>query len=449
VTIVHGDGAIVDPPAGPTLAAAAPLQPVRRVGGIDEYRVAGNGLRVLYAPWHAAPVAVLMLTYDVGSRHEPVGRKGMSHLLEHMMFKGSRAFDRRKRASILDLLPAVGAKVNATTWLDRTNYFDLAPIAELDLAAAIEADRMCDLLLDADDLEAERAIVLDEFDLRDGDPNERLAQAVWSAAFADHPYAVPVIGVREDILAISREDLREHHRRYCHPGNATLTIVGDLDTARVSAIVAAHFAGIPARGNADADVPAPPTHPARRRVDVASSNAMPMVALAYPIPHGLHRDTDALELLALVLAGGMLSRLHADLVAPGIAVAVSARVSRLRGPGLFEVQAAFDDAAAFDRVERALLDAVARIRAQGVDADELARVKGQARGQLLTSRDGPIAIAMQLNEAIAAGDWTSYATASERLAAVSTQDVQRVAALHLRDDAHVLARSVAGSGDAA
>jgi zinc protease len=99
VTIVQGDRAIVDAPSGPIPArASSPLHRVRRVGGIDEYRVAGNGLRVLFAPWHAAPVAVFMLTYDVGSRHEPVGRKGMSHLLEHMMFKGSRAFDRRKRA---------------------------------------------------------------------------------------------------------------------------------------------------------------------------------------------------------------------------------------------------------------------------------------------------------------------------------------------------------------
>lgn len=449
MTIVQGDRAIVEPPSGIPARASSPLHRVRRVGGIDEYRVAGNGLRVLFAPWHAAPVAVLMLTYDVGSRHEPVGRKGMSHLLEHMMFKGSRAFDRRKRASILDLLPAVGAKVNATTWLDRTNYFDLVPVSDLDLAAAIEADRMCEPLLDAEDLEAERAIVLDEFDLRDGDPGERLAQAVWSAVFADHPYGIPVIGVREDILAISREDLREHHHRHCHPGNATLTIIGDLDAARLSEIVATHFAGIAARAVVVADVPAPPAHAARRRVDVESPCAMPMVALAYPIPHGLHRDTDALELLALVLAGGMLSHLHRDLVVPGLAVAVSARVSRLRGPGLLEVQAAFDDATAFDHVERALLDVIARIRAQGVDADELARVQGQARGQLLTSRDGPVAIAMQLNEAIAAGDWTSYATASERLAAVSAQDVQRVAARYLRDDAHVLARLVSGGGSAA
>ncbi|HEU4615415.1 MAG TPA: pitrilysin family protein, partial [Kofleriaceae bacterium] len=400
------------------LNASSPLCHVRRVNGIDEYRIATNGLRVLFMPWRAAPVAVLMLTYEVGSRHEPLGRKGMSHLLEHMMFRGSAAFDRRGRRSILDLLPAIGARANATTWLDRTNYFNLVPVTELELAAAIEADRMRGLQLDADDLEAERSIVLDEYDLRDGDPHERWAQAVWSAAFDGHPYGSPAIGVRDDILAISRDDLREHHRRYCHPGNATLTVVGDLDSVRLQAVVAAHFAGIPARGESSTEVPAPPARTAACRFDIELANATPSVSLAYPIPHGRHGDTDALELLALALTGGVQSRLQRELVVPGLATAVSARVSRLRGPGLFEVHAAFDDASAGDRVERALAEGIARIRVQGVDSDELPRLKGLARGALLTSCDGPVAIAMQLNEAIAAGDWTLHATACERLAAV-------------------------------
>lgn len=421
---------------------SAPLLHVRSVGGIDEYRLANNGLRVLLVPWRIAPVALLMLTYEVGSCHEPAGRKGVSHLLEHMMFKGSRAFDRRKRASIIDLLPAVGATINATTWLDRTQYFDLVPTSALGLAAAIEADRMHDLSLAAEDIEAERAIVLDEFDLRDSDATERFTQAVWSTSFADHPYGVPVIGVRDDIVGLSRDDLVEHYRGYYHPGNATLTVIGDVDRTCLEHVVCAPFARIPATDPPAAVSPVLRPQNGERRIDMERAGAIPSLLLAYRIPHGRSADTDAVELLSLVLAGGTQSRLHRALVEPGIAVGVSARASRLREQGLLEVQALLRSGSDFDRAERAIREAIAQIRDQGIDAQELQRAKMQARGSLLTSRDGPLAMAMQLNEAIAAGDWTGYATAADRLFAVSAADVRRVARLHLRDEALTVGRLV-------
>ena len=125
---------------------------VRRVGGIEEYRLAANGLRVLFMETHAAPVALLMLTYEVGSRHEAAGFKGASHMIEHLMFKGSARFNKQAGTSIFDLLHPVGAQTNATTWLDRTNYFNLVPVGHLEIAADIEADRMRNLRIVPTDL---------------------------------------------------------------------------------------------------------------------------------------------------------------------------------------------------------------------------------------------------------------------------------------------------------
>lgn len=415
--------------------ASPDIRYVRSVGGIEEYRLITNGMKVLFMPAHAAPIALLMLTYEVGSRHESNGSKGASHMIEHMMFKGSARFNKEKRTSIFDLLLPVGAQTNATTWLDRTNYFNLVPVGHLDVAAEIEADRMRNLRIAPADVDAERAVVLNEHDMYAGDPLEKLNQIVWRTAFPDHPYGHPVLGSRDDILGLTRERLCEHYHRYYWPNNATLTIIGDVEHERMFALVRKHFAHLPAAEHAFEPNDEPePVQQVERRATAEQADQPGWVMLAYKMPNGRSADADALELLGSILTAGKLSRLYQPLVASGLAASVWSSAARLKQQGLFQVQAMLGNCRDHHRVEQTIRDAIDAIRRDGVAQDELERAKGRLRGGVLTSRDGPVAIALQLNEAIAAGDWSLYSTSVDRIAAVEVADVQRVARHYLIDE---------------
>ncbi|NUO76146.1 MAG: insulinase family protein [Lysobacter sp.] len=412
--------------------AASASPPSRDSDGWQAHRLA-NGMNVLHLPMRTAPVALLMLTYDVGSRHETDGVRGVSHMLEHMMFKGSAAFDPRRGNGILDLLLPLGAQANATTWYDRTHYFSLVPRDSLELAAQIEADRMSHLNLDPAQLETEKAVVLNEFDRHLGDPVELLHQAVWRTAFARHGYGVPVLGVREDIAGFQRDHLHAHYRRHYRPDNATLTVLGDVGRDEAWALAERHFGAVPARPQAAfAEAPEPEQEGERRTV-IESAGAPGIVMLAYRTPAGVDPDLDALEVLGLVLAGGRASRLHRRLIAAGLATEVWPSLARLRCPGLLQLGAVVHPECEHAQVEQALRAALDELRRDGVGDEEVARAKARIRGSLLTSRDGPLAVAMQLNEAIACGDWRGYAAAADRIAAVSAADVERVAQRYLSD----------------
>lgn len=427
-------------------AASVDAHHVRSVGGIEEYRMLANDLRVLFMPWRAAPVALTMLTYRVGSRHETPGVKGGSHMIEHLMFKGTQRFNKRDGTSIHDLLHPVGGIANATTWLDRTNYFDLVPNDHAAIAADIEADRMRHLRIDPDELEAERSVVLNEHDLYASDPLERLNQAVWAAAFPRHPYGEPVIGTRDDIAGLTRERLLQYYDAHYWPDNATLTVIGDLRRAQALELAQKYFAPIPAGHRAfESRCDEEPEQREERRVTVAQSGQPSWLMLAYKSPEGTHPDADALDVLGRILAGGACTRADASLIATGLASSVWCSISRLARPGLFQVQAFLGDRGAHDAAERALRDAIDDIRRHGVSQDELDLAKGRIRGQCLTSRDGPVAIALQLNEAIAAGDWTAYPAGAERIAAVTADDVRRVARRYLRDERLTVGHLVDGA----
>jgi zinc protease len=295
---------------------------------------------------------------------------------------------------------------------------------------------MRNIRIDTADLEAERTVVLNEHDQYAGDPLEKLNQAVWRTAFASHPYGAPVLGNREDIRAFTRDGLFEHYNRHYWPGNATVTVIGDLGRELALDIVGRHFGRLPASGSLPAAGNEPePEQRGERRVVVEQAGQSGWIMLAYKAPGGLNRDADALELLGSILVGGKLSRLYRQLVVGGLATAAWPGTSRLAQPGLFQVQALLGSGQDHQRVEWMVRDAIDSIRIHGVSQGELDRARGRARGNLLTSRDGPIAVAMQLNEAIAAGDWMAYPMAIERLDAVSVSDVQRVARQYLADDA--------------
>ena len=223
------------------------------LGGIEHYVHKKNGLQVLLMQQQAAPVVTFMVTYHVGSRHESTGLTGATHFLEHLMFKGTERYNKQAKTSVFNVLQRVGAQMNATTWVDRTNYYELLPKEHLALAIDIEADRMRGARISEDDLESERTVILNEFDRGENEPIRKLYHALWSTAFEAHTYHHPTIGWRQDIENITSEGLRSFYDRFYWPNNATLSIIGGFDAEKVMASVVEQFGPIP-RGEIAAEI---------------------------------------------------------------------------------------------------------------------------------------------------------------------------------------------------
>jgi predicted Zn-dependent peptidase len=276
-----------------------------------------NGLRLIVAEDHLAPVVAVNVWYDVGSKHEQPGKTGFAHLFEHVMFQGSAHV---AKAEHMALVQAAGGTLNGTTWLDRTNYFETMPSHQLELALWLEADRMGTLLdaLSQENLDNQREVVKNEkrwsYDNRPyGSWNEKLLGHLFPP---EHPYHHPTIGSMADLDAASLEDVRDFFRTYYAPNNAVISVVGDCDRPQARAWVDRYFAGIPANPDIPAlpDLSLPPHIGTERREVVPDHVPLPRVYLGFRAPPYGDERLDALDLAAQLLAGGKGSRLHRRLV---------------------------------------------------------------------------------------------------------------------------------------
>src|ERR687893_2500192 len=207
---------------------------------IQEYRL-NNGMKVLLVENRVAPVATIMVLYKVGSRNEAVGYTGSTHLLEHMMFKGTPTFNKERNTQIAATLQKIGADFNATTWYDRTNYYETVPSDQLELAVKLEADRMRNSFIADSDRQSEMTVVRNELERGQNEPVLVLDEAVYAAAFREHPYHHPTIGWRADVENVPTARLKEFYDTFYHPNNATAIVVGDFDEAHALALVAKYF----------------------------------------------------------------------------------------------------------------------------------------------------------------------------------------------------------------
>src|SRR5580698_4852105 len=234
-------------------AAGAPAAPVtvpgftyiKSLGGIDEYRLDANGLAVLIMPDHSAPVVTFQVTYRVGSRNEVTGTTGATHLLEHMMFKGSERFNDAKGNSIKQYLERVGGQFNANTAVDRTSYFATIGRDDLEGYVAIEADRMRHLWLHEADRQAEMTVVRNEYERGKNDPDNVLMEEVTAAAYVALPYHHPTIGWRSDIEHVPIGKLRDFYDTFYWPNNATVSVIGDLEPAATLGLVKKYYGVYP------------------------------------------------------------------------------------------------------------------------------------------------------------------------------------------------------------
>jgi zinc protease len=429
--------------AGACMAAPAPAAPapvegftyVQSAGGIDEYRLDSNGLSVLLAPDHSAPVVTFQVTYHVGSFNEVTGTTGATHILEHMMFKGSEGFNDPKGNSIKQFLERVGGQFNANTSVDRTSYFATIGRENLEGYIAIEADRMRRLWLHESDRQSEMTVVRNEYERGKNDPDNVLVEEVTAAAFVALPYHHPTIGWLSDIEHVPISKLREFYDTFYWPNNATVSVVGDIDTAQTLALIRKYYGVYP---HSPSPIPAvyteEPAQTGPRRVVVKRPGELGTVVIAYKVPDGRDADQPALEMLDAILSDGKNARLYRALVDPGLALNAGAGTDLHRGTSLHLVYASLAPGADQDKVEKALLAQIERIKTAGVTPAEIERVKQQFIAADAYKRDGTAGVAGELNEWIAVGDWTLYVTFPQKVEAVTPADVQRVARKYLTED---------------
>ncbi len=401
-----------------------------RAGEVVEARL-DNGLQVLLEEDHRSPVASVQVWYRVGSRDERVGLTGLSHYLEHMMFKGTprhgpRVFSR--------LIEAVGGEDNAFTGRDATTYHVSIAADQLDLVLELEADRMEALLLDPREVDAERHVVLEERRSRsEDDPVGALAELFQAVAFVVHPYRLPVIGFMQDIERLTAADLRAWYGTYYRPNNAILVAVGDFEAPALLGKIRARFGGI-ARGPDPPRVQVvEPEQQGERRAVLRKAAQLAVVFVGYPAPGHASPDAYALEVLSTLLFEGRSARLHRRLVyEERLALEAGGDYARLSlDPDAFTFYATVLPGRAVEDVERALLAEVERVRAEAVSDEELQRAKNQVEAAYVFGQDSVHARAATLARHALVGDWRLRDAYLPGVRAVTAEDVRRVAARYL------------------
>ncbi len=416
----------------PTVAAvpqgSAGFSHIRSLGGIDEYRLDSNGLTVLLVPDHSAPVVTFQVTYQVGSRNEVTGTTGATHILEHLMFKGSDAFNDAKGNSIKQMLERVGGQFNANTSLDRTNYFATIGRESLEGYIAIEADRMRHLWLHESDRQAEMTVVRNEYERGKNDPENVLLEEVMEAAYVALPYHHPTIGWKSDIEHVPIAKLREFYDTFYWPNNATVTVVGDIETDAVLGLIKKYYGVYP---RSPAPIPAiyteEPAQSGERRVVLKRPGELGAIIIAHKVPNGRDADQAALEMLDAILSSGKNARLYRALVDQGLALSAGAGTEVLHDLSLHTLYAALSPGTTHQQMERALMAELDKIKTSGVTPAEVASVKQQYIAEDAYKRDGTAAVASELSEWIGVGDWTLYVTFPQKVQQVTPADVQRVA----------------------
>jgi zinc protease len=439
-------------------------------GGVREFRLS-NGLKLLLAKNSVAPVATLCVLYRVGSRNEAVGHTGSTHLLEHMMFKGTPSFNKQSGTQIAATLQRIGADFNATTWYDRTNYFETVPSDRLELAVRLEADRMRNSYIADADRQSEMTVVRNELERGENEPSIVLDEAVYAAAFREHPYHHPTIGWRADVENVPTARLKEFYDTFYHPNNATAVLAGDFDEDFALELVVKHFGELSAPA-----MPLPevytdePRQQGERRVTVRRAGELALVQVAFHAPAALGQTTvlsnDALAaraanppaendiyplvVLSAALSGGVTSRLYQALVETELAVAVQTNCDQFRDPGLLNVYATVRPGVEPSEVERVIHAELARVAGELLTDEEVARAVRQIVAQAAYERDGTAGVAVQISEAEAVADWRFYESYAANISRVTSGDVLRAARKYLTEDngtvGHFIPKTAGGGG---
>jgi zinc protease len=401
---------------------------------VKEYRLA-NGLKILIIEEHKAPVATFQVWYHTGSRDEPIGKSGLSHLLEHMMFKGTPKYGPSVFSKIIQ---KNGGTDNAYTIKDYTVYFELFSSDRISLPIDLEADRMQNLTMDPKETLLERDVVIEERRLRyEDDPQNSLFEEVVAAAFKAHPYQRPVIGWMSDIKSIERDDLYNYYKSRYSPDNAVTVIAGDVKPDEIIEKIKKSFSNISPAGTQKKNIAfSEPEQKGERRVLLKREAELPYILVAYHTPNFPHADSCALDVLSLILSGGKSSRLYKSLVyEKKIALDVDTEYEGFYiDPYLFFVDATASPGKDIKDVEKALFLEIENIKQEPPSEYEVKKTKNQIESSFIIEQDSIYMEAMKYGIFEMLGDWKLINRYLEGIRKVTPEDVKRVANKYLQED---------------
>lgn len=387
-----------------------------------------NGLKIILQEEHKAPVVTFQIWYNVGSRNEVTGKTGLSHLLEHMMFKGTKDHGKGEFSRIV---AKNGGTENAFTGNDYTAYFERFASDRIDLSLELEPDRMRNLLLDSDEFLLERDVVKEERRLRtDDDPYSFLVENLYALSFIAHPYHNPVIGWMTDLDHVSREDALQHYKTYYVPNNATVVVVGDFDTKSLLLKMKKAFGRIPKGPEPPKVTIVEPPQQGERRTTVRREAQLVFIFVGYPTPNFKNQDVYPLSVLSHLLSSGKSARLYRSLVyEQQLALDAGGNYDGLTtDPDLFYLYATVRPDRKPEEAEKALFAELERVKAEPIPELEMTKAKNQVEAAFVMGQDSNFFRAMQLGMAKTVGAGVDYVESFvENVRKVTAEDVQRVA----------------------
>jgi zinc protease len=396
--------------------------------------VLDNGLKIILLEEHKSPAVTFQVWYRVGARDEKDGKSGLSHFLEHMLFKGTQKIGPEEYSRII---AKNGGRSNAFTTSDVTVYFATMSRDKIGIEIELEADRMANAALGTKYFEPEKKVIQEERRLRTEDqPVSALAEVTGAVAYMVHPYRRPVIGWMQDIQELTLEDLRDYYKLYYAPNNAFIVMVGDFSTTEIMPKIRSAFGAIP-RGPEPPKVGVvEPPQRGERRVVLKKQAELPFVLMYYHVPNLQSADTYALEVLSVILAGGRSSRLYHQLVyEKRLARSIDAHYSGLAiDPTLFSVTAQVMPGEDYGVIEREIDMELDKIKGELVSQRDLQKAKNQIEAAFVFGRDSIFGQAMKIGYYEATGGWRLIDNYLDGIRKVTREDIQRVAKKYLDGD---------------
>jgi zinc protease len=401
-----------------------------------------NGLTVLTKEVHTAPVVTVQVWYKIGARNEESGVNGIAHQLEHMMFKGTT----NRPIQFGRLFSALGSDSNAFTSYDQTAYYGTVERDKLKALLVLEADRMQNSQIEAEQLESEKRVVISELQGYENDAEYRLNRAVMRGAFPDHPYGLPVGGTSGDVEKFQVEQVVEYYRNFYTPDNAVLVVVGDIHSDKILKDIKEIFGKIPKSSPErrflsleSKQTLSTPNTGLRNPIILREPGASALVHAVYPLPNLNHPDVPALDVMDYILSEGPNSRLYQALVESGLASDVTASVATLIESGWYEMSVTALKSQDLQKIDRLLGREIANLLQNGVTLEELKRAKAKLEAAVILSNRDITSQAMQLgNDQVVAGDYRYTDRYIAAIRQVSVADISRVAKTYLKADARTV-----------